>query len=421
MNNFIDFTQAIFLLRELDDATKYLNESELINKYQDKLKQIPHELPIRLNDSFVIYRSRLASNIGRGEDIILPTTFSYPPFTLKPNRGRMNLTGQSVFYASSSPETNYREIKKDIKAGEEVYLSQWNIAVNSGFSVYTVVTSDNISETADDYNCICIKDPKIINTPIGDYLRYLSDIILRKETNNDKEYLASSLISSIILNEIKGKIKIKGKESSFHYDAIAYPNTRIGNGKADYYNFVINPEFIDNHASLRYVIKGKLQEDLQSITCENIGFNHEGIIDWYEPYICLDDVIINPIGFIDKDFTFVDINDDIIVKDKVGKIVSKEGLFMFLNNNLLGRAYKEFIVKKNSTKDLFMKLRYGEMIDETSSVESPISAFIEINDWILEKKNKHYDITSIVVNATYKNIFRKIEDINSITETRASR
>ncbi|HIX73757.1 MAG TPA: hypothetical protein H9977_01705, partial [Candidatus Parabacteroides intestinipullorum] len=145
------------------------------------------------------------------------------------------------------------------------------------------------------------------------------------------------------------------------------------------------------------------------------------IIDWYEPYICLDDVIINPIGFIDKDFTFVDINDDIIVKDKVGKIVSKEGLFMFLNNNLLGRAYKEFIVKKNSTKDLFMKLRYGEMIDETSSVESPISAFIEINDWILEKKNKHYDITSIVVNATYKNIFRKIEDINSITETRASR
>ena len=72
-------------------------------------------------------------------------------------------------------------------------------------------------------------------------------------------------------------------------------------------------------------------------------------------------------------------------------------------------------------KDLFMKLRYGEMIDETSSVESPISAFIEINDWILEKKNKHYDITSIVVNATYKNIFRKIEDINSITETRASR
>ena len=188
--------------------------------------------------------------------------------------------------------------------------------------------------------------------------------------------MASSLISSIILNEIKGKIKIKGKESSFHYDAIAYPSTRIGNGKADYYNFVINPEFIDNHASLRYVIKGKLQEDLQSITCENIGFNHEGIIDWYEPYICLDDVIINPIGFIDKDFTFVDINDDIIVKDKVGKIVSKEGLFMFLNNNLLGRAYKEFIVKKNSTKDLFMKLRYGEMIDETSSVESPISAFI---------------------------------------------
>ena len=68
-----------------------------------------------------------------------------------------------------------------------------------------------------------------------------------------------------------------------------------------------------------------------------------------------------------------------------------------------------------------MKLRYGEMIDETLSIESSISAFIEINKWVLEKKNKHYDITSIVVKTTYKNIFRKIEDINSITETRASR
>lgn len=111
-------------------------------------------------------------------------------------------------------------------------------------------------------------------------------------------------------------------ETQFHYDAIAYPSTRIGNGEAQYYNLVITPQFIDNYASLNYVVKGAIKKDLQSIDVKNVGFNHNGTIEWYEPFINVDDVIFNPIGFIDKYGKFLSIENG-IVRDLNGKLISK--------------------------------------------------------------------------------------------------
>lgn len=104
------------LLQELINDTKYKNELELQHKYKKKLNLILHS-PIIVNDPIVLYRSRLASDVK--DDITLPSTFSYVPLAYNakniPKRGRMNLSGQSFFYASSSPDTNYKEIKKDVK------------------------------------------------------------------------------------------------------------------------------------------------------------------------------------------------------------------------------------------------------------------------------------------------------------------
>ena len=121
-----------------------------------------------------------------------------------------------------------------------------------------------------------------------------------------------------------------GVETQFHYDAIAYPSTRIGNGEAQYYNLVITPQFIDNYASLNYVVKGAIKKDLQSIDVKNVGFNHNGTIEWYEPFINVDDVIFNPIGFIDKYGKFLSIENG-IVRDLNGKLISKNELQNFLN------------------------------------------------------------------------------------------
>ena len=406
------------LLQELINDTKYKNELDLQHKYKKKLNLILHS-PIIVNDPIVLYRSRLASDVK--DDITLPSTFSYVPLAYNakniPKRGRMNLSGQSFFYASSSPDTNYKEIKKDVKAGDEVFLSQWKIAANSGISIFSVVLADNISESVDENACICITDPHIVNGPIGDYLRCFSDIILRKENNADREYLASSLISNKILAEINGKIykEKNGTKIPFHYDAIAYPSTRLGNGEAKYYNWVITPQFIDDYASLEYVVKGTIKEDLQSIYFKSVGFNHNGVIEWYEPYIYIDDVIYNPIGFINRDGVLFNIK-DVTARDKEGKIVSENGLRKFLNNEENEKAYKESIIEELTKKGLFIqKLAYGEIQNETSLIKgNTLELFREVNGWKLENNNKWHDIKFIKIEMTYKNTFKRIENINDI-------
>ncbi len=402
---------AISILQKMMDDTKCKNELELKNKYKNELNLILNT-PIIVNMPIVLYRSRLASKVH--EDITLPSTFSYFPLTKSsngvPQRGRMNLSGQSFFYASSSPDTNYKEIKKDIKEGDEVYLSQWGITANSGLSIYSVILPDNISTSADKNTCICITNPNIANGPLGDYLRCLSDIILKNEDDANKEYLASSIISNEILVETKGKsYKEKdGVETQFHYDAIAYPSTRIGNGEAQYYNLVITPQFIDNYASLNYVVKGTIKKDLQSIDVKNVGFNHNGTIEWYEPFINVDDVIFNPIGFIDKYGKFLSIENG-IVRDLNGKLISKNELQNFLNKE------ETNIIKEFTERGFIIpKFSYGGIIDKESLIkEDTLDFFREVNEWKLERDGIIHDITFLKIEMMYK-ISLKKENINSL-------
>ena len=68
----------------------------------------------------------MGNSIGADEDITNPSTFSYvlqnkcsssfPPLQ------RCNFSGQSVFYASMSVKTNFKEIDKESSIGKEVYI-----------------------------------------------------------------------------------------------------------------------------------------------------------------------------------------------------------------------------------------------------------------------------------------------------------
>lgn len=395
--------EKICLLQELQNDTKDKSESELKLKYKNGLNLI-HLIPPIINEPIILYRSRLVTDVK--EDITLPSTFSYAPLALnaknKPGRGRMNLSGQSFFYASSSPETNYKEIKKDIAAGDEVYLSKWEIPANSKFSVYNVILAENISESANKNTQICITDSKIVNGPIGNYLRALSNIILMKEDNEDKQYLASSLIGNDILVNINGKSykNYDGTHTPIHYDAIAYPSTRIGNGTINHYNWAITPQFIDQYASLKSVIKGTLREDLQSINFSNIGFNQNGKIEWYEPYIYIDNVNIISISFETMDgkiFSF----EDTIVKDRDGKIVSENGLRKYLNER------KESLIEECIEKNLLaVNMPYGRDLNKDSVIEGKTIRPINPTGWKLEKEGNRHDIERINIEVTYKNVFK---------------
>lgn len=420
MKESVFFKEHISVLQELIDNARCKNELELQNIYKGKLNIILRS-PIIVNDPVILYRSRLASEVNT--DITLPATFSYVPLSYNakgiPKRGRMNLSGQSLFYASSSPDTNYREIKKNVMAGDEVFLSQWEISPNSGFSIYNVVSADNISESVDKETRICITEQHIVNNPIGDYLKYLSNIILMKEDNPEREYLASSLISNKILIETIGE-SYKGEddiEIPFHYDAIAYPSTQIGNGEANRYNWVITPRFIDDYASLKYVVKGTIKEDLQSVDFKSIGFNHNGTIEWYEPYIYIDDVIYEPIGFINKEEVLFSI-ENVTARNRDGSVVDKNKLTDSLKN-------EENLIKEAIENGIFSQaLTCGEITDEKSLIkEDSFSFIIDVEGIIgieglkLEKENVIYDIEAIGINAVYKTGYKKIENIDSILST----
>ena len=59
----------------------------------------------------------MGNSIGADEDITNPSTFSYVPqnkcSSSFPPLQRCNFSGQSVFYASMSVKTNFKEIDKE--------------------------------------------------------------------------------------------------------------------------------------------------------------------------------------------------------------------------------------------------------------------------------------------------------------------
>lgn len=262
------------------EANKY-DEQSLIKKYQTGFQMLLPS-PRKIVEPFSFFRARLAEDVTEEQPITSTETFSYMPLRYnkdnRPKRGRMNLTGESIFYASSLPQTNFKEIKKDIKGGEEVYLSRWEMKLDSIMNTYSIVLNEKISESANPQTEVCITDPYIVNGPIGKYLRHLSDLLLRKEDDEERKYLVTSLLAHHIFN-INGHYKRNDCEYPLYYDAIAYPSVECLNGE---YNWAIKPDFVEKHIQLKYVIKGTVNKDLKSIEFENIGFLHNDSIIWYE-------------------------------------------------------------------------------------------------------------------------------------------
>lgn len=267
-------------LKMLDEIenTSILDEGVFYEKYRNYSFILTN--PIYQHQSFMIYRSRLASSIGAGEDINCPQTFSYIPKELTtsswPNRGRLNKTGQSLFYGSLMPDTNYKEIKHDVKVGDEVYLSQWKIKGNSNLRVYNMYAGDNVSCNCNQSTVIGIGTPDIVNSQMGDYIKRLAHIFYF-----DRDYLKSSLISNYILN-INSFYKRNGKRNELTFDAITYSSTQRIPHIIRNLNIAIKPEAVDSKMDLQYVVKGKLLDDLQSVSFEKIGLLKDLKIIWYD-------------------------------------------------------------------------------------------------------------------------------------------
>lgn len=277
------FSKAKEQLDLLDISSGNMDEKSFYETF-DNILQLPFRQPVLLTD-MCFYRSRLASSINDGESLNDIATYSYIPLNKVsanfPGRGRMNKTGQSMYYASLTPETNYLEIKNDIKEGEVVFISKWKIKSNKTLSIFPVCLSENVNTEADINRCIAITSEFFTDGIVGEYIRKLCDLFTRTENNIKHRYLASSFLSNYILNQ-KGIAKDRlGNECSFQYDGVVYPSARIGNGNIRNSNIVIKPNVVDENIELVYVLKGDLKSDLSSLCIKQIGFNNKGEIKWY--------------------------------------------------------------------------------------------------------------------------------------------
>ena len=331
--NSISCQELMDVLVQLDEDSQMLAEDEFYDKYENANIKCAFRTPVSL-DNLSFYRSRMAATIGKDEDLTSPSTFSYVPIEKSRyiRRGRMNKKGQSMFYASLSPDTNYREICHDIKEGDEVYLSLWGMKQDSSLMVLPVYLPQNIKENVDLSNYLGIDKAFFTKGLMGKYFRKFNDLFTRTEEDENRRYLCSSFLANYMFKQ-SGSVVYKNRELKYKFEGIVYPSARIGEGKIRFSNIVIPPSVVNDKMELIYVVRGKLKEDLCSITVDALGFNKKGKIRWYELKTFSENVAINCICVVDDKGNSFDLNCHECT-DIDGKVVHEKDLAKIIKDKL---------------------------------------------------------------------------------------
>ena len=269
------------------------------------------DLPISL------YRSRLERKVGKEEDLSSPQTFSYVPLASTnkyfPNLQRANFSGQSVFYGSLSPTTNFREISEDITEGEEIYMAKWNISPDANLMLDRVLPPKGTIITDNLRTLFRLDEDK--SETFESFFQELGDVMMSTEEGISK-YLVSALYANFIY-KFKPKILPDGSKIKT-FDGILYPSTKVEDGSE--WNMALKPECIDQYAALQYVIRGKVAKDLRSVEFSDIGFCKKGKIHWYSPWINHYDIVPTEYFLFDASNQLVQSKNGTLY-DKVGKII----------------------------------------------------------------------------------------------------
>ena len=335
------------VLTKLDEDSKVMSPDDFYAKYESGDFKCGFRTPVPLEGQD-FYRSRMAKKIGANEDLTSPATFSYVPLD-RPDlvsRGRMNKEGQSMFYASLYPDTNFREICHDIKAGDEVYLAKWRMKSDASIMVFPVYLPENIDTNVDLSTYMGINNPVFAEGAMGDYFRKLSDLFTRTEEDENQRYLCSSFLANYILKQ-HGSVRFGNQEFDFKFEGIIYPSARKGAGEIRFSNIVMPPEIADSSLELVYVIKGRLKDDLSSVSSESIGFCTENKVDWYGLKSFTEDMVFSNIILVDNTDHYVEI-DNHLCTDSDGKPISTSRLQAFIQARL-----SESILESVTENELF--------------------------------------------------------------------
>lgn len=251
-----------------------MSENDFFNKYSPNFK-FPLVHCMEINENHAIYRTRIIKN-GK-EDITKVSTFSYYPRALssneKPSIGRLNRTGQSIFYASLHPQTNLFEIQRDDLKNNYAYVSKWSVNKGEHIYCYDIYSSNHIHDGNSDSFYIELTDSDLVNGAVGDYLRCIGDLCLKDNFNDKRDYFISSLFANQVYNAIS--------DEGLLYEGIIYPSVALGNDNSLTRNFALTPRCVDKKLTFQWVYKTIVSDDLESLVPIEIGFYINGTIRWF--------------------------------------------------------------------------------------------------------------------------------------------
>jgi len=395
--------QYLALLDKVIGDSKTLSRTEFEKEYKKHPIDIFMSAPCIINDSIPLYRGRLAVDIKEHEDLSVPATFSYVPLALnknrRPNIGRANFEGQSIFYASERMETNFKEISKDSDIGDEAYMAKWVLKPNSNLHLYRAIPKWGIGETNAPNGIFTITNPGIVNSELGLYLKRLGYILMSNEETG--KYLGSSYIANCIYSAT-GIVKDSAGnvfEDDMHYDGIAYPSAI---GGPDEVNIALKPEFVDKYLDLECVIKGYLTPNLKSVTFQKIGINENGEIKWYELYIDKNSITSIVPMFFDQSNDIIDVSDGEIFDEKAQNVTSQMYKIEYISEKYKGQIIEKF-------KAIDFKLKTGRTVSKTSLIQSfGLVIDDDIYGWKYADGNKETPLSKVVYFLTMKYKLREL-------------
>ena len=395
----VDFVRYNAKLDEYVHSAKTMDENTFRRKYEKDQGTLPisfiqlPQIPISL------YRSRLERKVRSFEDLSSPQTFSYIPLTLTnehfPNLQRANFTGQSIFYGSLSPITNYREISEDATAGEEVYMAKWNMSSEANLMLSRVIPPAGTIIKDNLRKIFGLDEEK--SEAFEAFFKKLGGIIMSTE-EGDSKYLVSALYANFVYNIQQINHPDGSKMKSF--DGIIYPSTKVEDGSE--LNIAIKPECIDKFATLQYVVRGKMAKDLRSVEFSDIGFCKKGRIHWYSPWISHDDIVPTDYYLFDTTNRMIKSKEGMLY-DKAGKEIPNPFVIFELQKEQWAGYY---------IRNLQPALKPDVNIEELSEDNLSSTTFKgdgilrDVDGWKYVADGKNYDIGRIGFNfqvtSTYK-------------------
>ena len=395
------------MLDEYVRAAKAMDEQTFRQTYENDQGVLPfstihlHNIPISL------YRSRLERKVGNKEDLSSPRTFSYVPLELAngyfPNLQRANFSGQSIFYGSLSPTTNFREISDDVTAGEEIYMAKWNLSPDANLMLNRILPpkdtflNDNIKRFFE------LDEEK--SEVFESFFQKLGEIMMSTEEGNAK-YMVSALYANFVY-KFRPKLLPDGSYMK-PFDGLLYPSTKVED--VIEWNMAIKPECIDKHATLQYVVRGKVEKDLRSINYSDIGFCKDGEIHWYSPWIEHRD--ITPTKMIVWDTNNIPVElDNGTLFDKVGKIVSNPwAVFEYQKDQWAGQYIRHFL----SSLRGYYNLEELEEENLPSATFSGHAILREVDGWKFIRNEQEFRIGKIGFEFKVKSTFIRKQKPNGI-------